>query len=58
MSRGLLWLWHGERLGSQEAEIPLLVAGTRGLMKVQETERTECVCSEVHGVRISDSTRL
>lgn len=58
MSQGLLWLWHGERLGSQEAEIPSLEGGTRGLMKVQQTEKTECVCSEVHDVRISDSARL
>jgi hypothetical protein len=47
LSQELLWMWHGDNSETQEGECPLLEAGTRGLIRRQETEKTQCVCSEL-----------
>jgi hypothetical protein len=44
-------LWSGDCSGTQARERPPLEAGTRGLVKGQQTEETKCVYSEVWSVR-------
>jgi hypothetical protein len=47
VSRELLWLWDGSSSGTQEGERPPLEASTRGLVKGQQTKKTQFVCSEL-----------
>jgi hypothetical protein len=37
VNQELLWLWHVDSSGTQEAERPSLEVGTRGLVKKQQT---------------------
>jgi hypothetical protein len=45
-----LWLWYRDSLGTQKVNLPPLEAGTRGLVKRQNTERTQCVYSELQSI--------
>jgi hypothetical protein len=43
VSQELLWLWRGDGSGTQERDRSPFEAGTRGLVKGQQTEETQCV---------------
>jgi hypothetical protein len=45
-----LWLWLGNKSGNQEGERPPLDAGTRSIVKGEQTERTQYVCSVLQTV--------
>lgn len=42
-SQELHLLWHGDNSETQEMERPPLKTGNRGLVKGQQTKRTQCV---------------
>jgi hypothetical protein len=46
----VLWLWHGDSSGTKEGERTPLEAGTRGLVKIQQTGKNHCVCSKLQTV--------
>jgi hypothetical protein len=44
VSQMLLWLWHGDSSGTQrKGDRQPLEASIRGLVKRQQTEKTQCV---------------
>jgi hypothetical protein len=55
VSREFLQLWHRNSSGTQRKGNSLLEAGTRGVVKRQQTENTQCMCSELQTVRTSNS---
>jgi hypothetical protein len=45
------------QFGNPEWEHLMFEAGTRGLLKLLQTKKTQYVCSELQTVRISERTR-
>jgi hypothetical protein len=48
-----LWLWRGDNSGIREGERPPLETDTRGLVKGQETKKTQCVCDRLCEIAIA-----
>jgi hypothetical protein len=46
----LLWLWDEDSLGTPKGEPQPLEANTRGLVKGQQTKKTQCIYSELQAV--------